>query len=76
VPPTASSWPRHPAALITVSVFVSFRLTGDSLVKMFGLDLAAAIAIDATTVRRLLVPAVVAILGRWLARLLPRARVL
>jgi RND superfamily putative drug exporter len=67
------------AALIMVAVFASFLLSGDPLVKMFGVGLAAAIAIDATIVRCLLVPAVMALLGRaswWcprpLARLLPR----
>jgi RND superfamily putative drug exporter len=67
------------AALIMVAVFGSFLLTGDPLVKMFGVGLAAAIAIDATVVRCLLVPAVMGLLGRaswwcprWLARLLPR----
>ena len=66
------------AALIMVSVFASFVLDGDPLVKMFGVGLAAAIAIDATIVRCLLVPAVMAMLGRpswwcprWLLRILP-----
>jgi putative drug exporter of the RND superfamily len=40
-----------------VAVFASFLLTGDPPVKMFGVGLAAAIAIDATVVRCLLVPA-------------------
>ena len=57
------------AALIMVSVFTSFVLNGDPTVKQFGLGLAAAIAIDATIVRCLLVPAVMVLLGRanwWL----------
>jgi RND superfamily putative drug exporter len=66
------------AALIMVSVFASFVLNGDPTVKEFGLGLAIAIAIDATIVRCLLVPAVMVIMGRanwwlpgWLARRLP-----
>ncbi len=67
------------AALIMVSVYTSFILNGDPTVKQFGLGLAAAIAVDATIVRCLLVPSVMVMLGRanwwlpgWLERLLPR----
>jgi RND superfamily putative drug exporter len=67
------------AALIMVSVYTSFILNGDPTVKQFGLGLAAAIAIDATVVRCLLVPAVMVLLGRanwwlpgWASRLVPR----
>jgi RND superfamily putative drug exporter len=67
------------AALIMVCVFASFVLDGDPIVKQFGVGLAVAIAIDATIVRCLLVPAVMTLLGRaawwmpaWLARWLPR----
>jgi putative drug exporter of the RND superfamily len=67
------------AALIMVCVFTSFVLNGDPVVKEFGVGLAVAIAIDATLVRCLLVPAVMTLLGRaswwmpaWLGRLLPR----
>jgi putative drug exporter of the RND superfamily len=67
------------AALIMVSVYTSFILNGDPTVKEFGLGLAAAIAVDATVVRCLLVPAVMVMLGRanwwlprWTSRLLPR----
>ena len=66
------------AALIMVSVFTSFILNGDPTVKQFGLGLAAAIAVDATIVRCLLVPAVMVMMGRanwWLAEV-ARARVL
>jgi RND superfamily putative drug exporter len=59
------------AALIMVSVFTSFVLNGDPTVKQFGLGLAVAIAIDATVVRCLLVPAVMVLMGRanwWLPR--------
>ena len=67
------------AALIMVCVFASFVLDGDPIVKQFGVGLAVAIAIDATIVRCLLVPAVMTLMGRaawwmpaWLARRLPR----
>jgi putative drug exporter of the RND superfamily len=67
------------AALIMVFVFGSFILNGDPTVKEFGVGLAVAIAIDATIVRCLLVPAVMVLLrGRawwlpkWLARVVPR----
>ena len=66
------------AALIMVCVFSSFILNGDPLVKEFGVGLAVAIAIDATLVRCLLVPAVMVLMGdrawwlpNWLDRLLP-----
>jgi RND superfamily putative drug exporter len=67
------------AALIMVSVFASFVLNGDPAVKQFGLGMAVAIAVDATIVRCLLVPAVMVMLGkanwwlpRWLDRVIPR----
>jgi RND superfamily putative drug exporter len=67
------------AALIMVSVFSSFVLNGDPAVKQFGLGMAVAIAVDATIVRCLLVPAVMMLIGRanwwlpgWLDRILPR----
>src|SRR5439155_13598211 len=67
------------AALIMVSVYTSFVLNGFPIVKEFGLGLAAAIAVDATIVRCLLVPAVMVLLGRanwwlpgWASRLVPR----
>jgi RND superfamily putative drug exporter len=59
------------AALIMVCVYTSFILNGDPTVKQFGLGLAAAIAVDATVVRCLLVPAVMVLMGRsnwWLPR--------
>lgn len=52
------------AALIMVAVFASFVLNGDPTVKQFGVGLAAAIAIDATIVRTLLVPAVMILVGK------------
>jgi putative drug exporter of the RND superfamily len=63
------------AALIMVSVYTSFILNGQPVVKEFGLGLAAAIAIDATIVRCVLVPSVMVLLGNrnwWLPRLLSR----
>jgi putative drug exporter of the RND superfamily len=67
------------AALIMVCVFSSFVLNGNAIVKQFGVGLAAAIAIDATIVRCLAVPAVMALFGKaswwlpgWLDRVLPR----
>ena len=67
------------AALIMVSVFSSFVINADPTVKQFGLGLAAAIAIDATVVRCLLVPAVMVIVGRanwwlpgWAEKRMPR----
>ena len=70
------------AALIMVCVFTSFVLNGDPVVKQFGVGLAVAIAIDATVVRCLLVPAVMTLLGKaswwmpsWLGRHLPRVSV-
>ncbi len=51
------------AALIMVFVFASFVLNGNPVVKEFGVGLAVAIAIDATIVRCLLVPALMVLLG-------------
>jgi|SRR5215211_1604109 len=67
------------AALIMVCVFSSFVLNGNVVVKEFGVGLAVAIAIDATVVRCMAVPAVMTLMGKaawwlphWLDRLLPR----
>ncbi len=66
------------AALIMISVFAAFVLGEDISVKMFGLGLAVAVAVDATIVRIVLVPATMKLLGDrnwwlpgWLDRLLP-----
>ena len=64
------------AAAIMVCVFTSFVLSGNPVVKEFGVGLAVAIAIDSTLVRCLLVPAVMVLLGRrawWLPGPLDRA---
>jgi RND superfamily putative drug exporter len=70
------------AAAIMVCVFTSFVLNGNPLVKEFGVGLAVAIAIDATLVRCLLVPAIMVLLGKrawwlpsWLDRLVPRVSI-
>jgi uncharacterized membrane protein YdfJ with MMPL/SSD domain len=67
------------AALIMVFVFSSFILNGDPTVKQFGVGLAAAVAIDATIVRCMLVPAVMVMMrhAAWwfpktMDRLLPK----
>ncbi len=66
------------AALIMVSVFFAFVINGDPTVKQFGVGMGVAVAVDATLVRCLLVPAVMTLLGRanwwfprWLDRIVP-----
>jgi RND superfamily putative drug exporter len=66
------------AALIMVSVFFAFVINGDPTVKQFGVGMGVAVAVDATIVRCLLVPAVMTLLGRsnwwfpaWLDRIVP-----
>jgi len=70
------------AALIMVCVFSSFVLSGDAVVKQFGVGLAVAIAIDATLVRCLFVPAAMTLMGdkcwwipRWLDKILPHVNI-
>ena len=70
------------AALIMVAVFLSFVASPVPSLKMLGLGLAVAVAIDATLVRMVLVPAAMALLGKanwwlpsWLDRLLPQLHV-
>ena len=63
------------AAAIMVVVFGSFVLEDSRPVKLFGLGLATAIAIDATLVRMLIVPSTMELLGArnwWLPRRLDR----
>jgi RND superfamily putative drug exporter len=69
-------------AAVMVTVFLSFVLGESVLTKMFGLGLGAAILIDATVIRMVLVPATMELLGDrnwwlpvWLDRMLPRIRV-
>ncbi len=66
------------AALIMTCVFAVFVLTGVPSIKELGLGCAVAIALDATLVRLILVPAAMKLLGEWnwwmpswLDRLLP-----
>jgi RND superfamily putative drug exporter len=66
------------AALIIVIVAGSFAFTSILITKAIGVGLAVAIALDATVIRILLVPATMRILGRvnwwmpkWLDRVLP-----
>ncbi|KOX23974.1 membrane protein [Saccharothrix sp. NRRL B-16348] len=51
------------AAAIMVGVFLAFVPNDDPTIKMFGVGMAVAIAVDATVVRCLLVPATMALLG-------------
>jgi RND superfamily putative drug exporter len=67
------------AALIMICVFSSFILNGQPVVKQFGVGLAVAIAVDATIVRCMLVPAIMVLMRNgnwwmpaWLDRILPR----
>jgi RND superfamily putative drug exporter len=70
------------AAIIMISVFAGFALSGDDFIIQVSVALALAIALDAFVVRMTLVPAVLALLGqrawwlpRWLDRLLPEVDV-
>ncbi len=53
------------AALIMACVFSVFVLTGVPSIKELGLGCAVAIALDATLVRLILVPAAMTLLGKW-----------
>jgi heme transporter len=66
------------AALIMIAVYVGFAFAGMPLVAELGVACAVAIAVDATVVRLVLVPALMAMfdqwnwwLPRWLDRILP-----
>jgi RND superfamily putative drug exporter len=66
------------AAAIMVVVFLAFLAAPDVFLKLFGIGLAAAIFLDATIVRMVLVPAVMQLLGDknwwipgWLEKILP-----
>jgi putative drug exporter of the RND superfamily len=63
------------AALIMVSVFGAFVLGDDVVIKMFGIGLAAAVLIDATLVRMIIVPSVMTLFDKaawWLPSWLQR----
>ncbi len=69
------------AAAIMIVVFGALALSPEVFLKLIGLGLAAAILVDATIVRMVLVPAVMQLLGtgtwwipRWVDRLIPRPR--
>ena len=53
------------AALIMVSVFAAFALADVITIKSIGVGMAIAVAVDATIVRVLLVPATMRLMGRW-----------
>jgi RND superfamily putative drug exporter len=70
------------AAAIMVVVFLAFVASPEVFLKLFGIGLAAAIFLDATVVRMVLVPAVMQLLGNrnwwcpdWLRRVLPEIEV-
>jgi putative drug exporter of the RND superfamily len=70
------------AAAIMVTVFASFMIGDDRIIKLFGLGLAAAVFIDAVIIRSVLVPALMQLFGErawwlpsWLDRILPRLHV-
>ena len=69
-------------ALIMIAVFLAFVASPVPSLKMLGLGLAVAVAVDATIVRMVLVPATMALLGKanwwlpgWLDRILPHLSV-
>lgn len=66
------------AAVIMISVFSAFMLAPDTIAKMMGFALAAAVFFDAFIIRMAVVPAVITMMGdwawkipRWLNRILP-----
>jgi putative drug exporter of the RND superfamily len=70
------------AAAIMIVVFLAFVASPEVFLKLFGIGLAAAIFLDATVVRMVLVPAVMQLLGSrnwwcpdWLRRVLPEIEV-
>jgi putative drug exporter of the RND superfamily len=70
------------AALIMVCIFSAFVFGDSRELKVFGLGMAAAVLVDATVVRMVLVPATMELLGdrnwwmpKWLDRRLPHIHV-
>lgn len=53
------------AALIMIAVFIGFAFAGMPLVAQLGVACATAIAVDATVVRLVLVPALMAMFDQW-----------
>jgi RND superfamily putative drug exporter len=70
------------AALIMTAVFGAFIFDDQIFLKIIGIGLAAAVVIDATIIRLVLVPATMQLLGdknwwmpRWLDRIIPRLNI-
>jgi RND superfamily putative drug exporter len=70
------------AAVIMISVFAAFMLAPDTIAKMMGFALAAAVFFDAFIIRMIVVPAVITLLGdtawklpKWLDKILPNVDV-
>jgi RND superfamily putative drug exporter len=70
------------AAAIMITVFASFMLGEERIIKLFGLGLASAVFIDAVIIRSVLVPAIMQLFGKnawwipsWLDRILPHLHV-
>ncbi|HVO54271.1 MAG TPA: MMPL family transporter [Solirubrobacterales bacterium] len=70
------------AAAIMVTVFASFMLGEERIIKLFGLGLSSAVLIDAVIIRTILVPSVMQLFGKkawyfpdWLGRVLPKLHV-
>jgi putative drug exporter of the RND superfamily len=70
------------AAAIMITVFASFMLGDERIVKLFGLGLASAVLVDALIIRSILVPAIMQIFGKsawwmpeWLSKILPNLAV-
>jgi RND superfamily putative drug exporter len=63
------------AALIMISVFISFVFGGEPTIKMMGLGLATAVFVDATIIRMVLVPSSMRLMGNanwWFPKSLDR----
>jgi RND superfamily putative drug exporter len=70
------------AAAIMITVFASFMLGDERIVKLFGLGLASAVLVDALIIRSILVPAIMQLFGEaawwmpeWLSKVLPNLAV-
>jgi RND superfamily putative drug exporter len=70
------------AGAIMVAVFAGYALDSELTIKMIGVGLAVAVLLDVTVVRMILVPASMALLGRfnwwlpsWLDRILPNLEI-
>jgi uncharacterized membrane protein YdfJ with MMPL/SSD domain len=73
--------PVNSAAIVMVAVFAIFATLSSLEFKQLGVGLAAAVLIDATLIRCVLLPAAMALLGeanwylpRWMGRLRPHTR--